>query len=157
MVPLHAGKGRRSRLGWLGRSGVWMVGLAAGGLAVALYLSWVKLAGGQPACAVFGGCDIVNSSEYSEFMGIPVALFGAAGSVLLLGASATWWLRSSRPALLAAYLLGLAALPVIAYLTYLELFVIGAICIWCVAYALTIIGGWLVAGYTLMRSGTGTP
>jgi uncharacterized membrane protein len=45
----------------------------------------------------------------------------------------------------AAYVIGLASLPFLAYLTYLELFVIHAVCAWCVAYAVTVIAGWLVA------------
>jgi uncharacterized membrane protein len=134
-----------------------MVGLALGSLVVALYLAYVKLAGEAPSCAVFGGCDRVSASPYSEFMGIPVGVFGAAGSTLILAAAAGWWLRGSRAALIAAYVLGLASLPVIAYLTYLELFVIHAICIWCVAYALLLIGGWVVAMLALRNSGGPQP
>ena len=44
-----------------------------------------------------------------------------------------------------AYGVGLASLPFVAYLTYLELFVIHAVCVWCVGYAVTIVAGWLVA------------
>jgi uncharacterized membrane protein len=144
--------GRMRPLATLRQTGPWMVLLAAAGLAIALYLSYVKLAGEQPTCALIGGCDRVNNSIYAQFMGVPVALFGAAGSTLILAATAGWWLRGSRASLLAAYGLGLASLPVIAYLTYLELFVIHAICIWCVAYAVTLIAGWLVASVALWRS-----
>ena len=138
--------------GGLLSSGPWMVGLALGGLAIALYLTYVKLAGELPACAVLGGCDRVNASIYSEFMGVPVAIFGAIGSTMVAAAAIGWWRRSSRRSLLAAYVLGLASLPVLAYLTYLELFVIHAVCIWCVAYAVTLIAGWLVASLALSRS-----
>ncbi|CAN5627532.1 hypothetical protein BH23CHL7_BH23CHL7_19280 [soil metagenome] len=86
-----------------------------------------------------------------------LALFGAAGSTLILAASAGWWLRGSRAALIAAYVLGLASLPVIAYLTYLELYVIHAICIWCVFYSLLLIGGWVVATLALRNSGGPRP
>jgi uncharacterized membrane protein len=152
-----AGRGRvqfGSPLGWLRETGAWMVGLALASLAVALYLTYVKLAGESPSCAILGGCDRVSASPYAEIMGIPVALFGAAGSVLILIAAAGWWLRRSRRALVAAYLLGLASLPMIAYLTYLELFVIHAICIWCVTYAVLLIAGWLVATLALRRQAT---
>jgi uncharacterized membrane protein len=128
-----------------------MVVLAGAGIAIAAYLSLVKLGGGSPACVVVAGCDAVNNSEYSVFMGVPVAVFGLTGSVLTFVAAAAWWRRRSRRGLLIAYLLGLAALPVLGYLTYLELFVIHAICIWCVAYAVTVISGWLVATAALMR------
>jgi uncharacterized membrane protein len=122
-----------------------MVALAVAGLVIALYLAIVKLTGGTPACGVLAGCDTVNGSEYAVFMGVPVALFGAAGSTVTLAGALAWWRRASRSGLLIAYVTGLAALPVLAYLTYLELFVIAAVCVWCVAYAVTVIAGWLVA------------
>ena len=52
---------------------------------------------------------------------------------------------ADRRALYAAYGLGLAGLLAVAYLTYLEVFVIGAICVWCVTYAITILAGWATA------------
>ena len=128
-----------------------MAALAAAGVAISIYLAAVKLSGGVPACGPLVGCETVNTSVYSEFMGIPVAFFGAAASSVVLGAVLGWWLRAWRPGLLVAYVIGLAALPVLAYLTYLELFVIYAVCAWCVAYALTVIGGWLVATAVLFR------
>ena len=78
-------------------------------------------------------------------LGWPVALFGVGFSVLLAAVCLTWWRRVERRGLYAAYGLGLAGLIVVAYLTYLEIFVIGAICIWCAAYGLTIVVGWALA------------
>jgi len=132
------------------RDGLLMAALAFAALLVALYLAAVKLTGGSPVCGPLAGCDTVNSSIYSELLGVPVALFGALASAAVLGAAVWWWIRGARWALLAAYLIGLASLPFLAYLTYLELFVIGAICVWCVTYALLVIGGWLVATATLI-------
>lgn len=115
------------------------------------YLAWVHLAGQEPVCAILTGCETVADSEWSTFLGIPVALFGAAGSVLTLALSLIWWRRADERALLGAYLVGLVSLPILAWLTYLELFVIHAICIWCVTYALFVIAGWVVAAFTLRR------
>jgi uncharacterized membrane protein len=131
-------------------SGPAMIGLALAGTAIALYLAAVKLSGGTPACVVVGGCDTVNSSVYAEFMGIPVALFGAGASAIIALGAIAWWRTGSRRWLLVAYLIGLSALPVLAYLTYVELFVIQAICSWCVAYAVTVVAGWLVATRALL-------
>ena len=39
----------------------------------------------------------------------------------------------------------------IAYLTYLEVVVIGAVCVWCVAYAITVVAGWFLAARGLGR------
>ena len=61
--------------------------------------------------------------------------------------------RGDRRALYAAYGLGLLGVATVAYLTYLEIFVIEAICIWCVSYGVTIVAGWLLAAVAL-RSGS---
>jgi uncharacterized membrane protein len=109
------------------------------GLAIAGYLWLTRVAGGLPACGPAGGCDVVAQSEYATFMGLPVALFGVAYSATLVVLSMLWWRRGERRALLLAYGLGFLGLLVVAYLTYLELFVIHAICIWCVAYGISVV------------------
>lgn len=134
------------------RQGLAIAALAAVGLLIALYLALVKLAGGVPVCGPLAGCDTVNTSIYAEFMGMPVALFGAAGSAAVVAGAVSWWRRGARVALVSAYLVGLASLPVLVYLTYLELFVIGAICVWCVAYAITVVGAWLATAWALRRA-----
>jgi uncharacterized membrane protein len=127
--------------------------LAAVGLAVSIYLTSVKLAGALPACGPLKGCEDVALSPYSEIQGIPVALFGAGFSVLMLVLALAWWRAGDRRALLASYGLGLFGILFVAYLTYLELFVIHAVCVWCVAYALTVIVGWIVAAVAVRQSG----
>jgi uncharacterized membrane protein len=141
-------------IGGARREGLLAAVIASAGVFIASYLAIVKLAGGVPACGPLGGCDTVNTSLYAEFMGIPIALFGAGASGLVVAGAAAWWRRATRAGLIVAYVVGLASLPVLAYLTYLELFVISAICIWCVAYALTVIGAWLVTVVAL-RSTSG--
>jgi uncharacterized membrane protein len=122
------------------------------GAGIAGYLTAVRLLGTSAVCGPSHGCDIVAASRYSELMGIPVAVFGLAASLLLVVLALAWWLRAERRALLAAYLLLLASTAFVAYLTFLELFVIEAICIWCVAYAVTIVVGLVIAGLALLRS-----
>lgn len=128
-----------------------MAALALAALGIALYLGITKLSGDNPACGVLHGCDTVNESEYAAIFGIPTALFGVAASVATLIGALAWWLLADRRALLGAYLIGLLSLPFLAWLTYLELFVIEAVCIWCVSYAVLVIVGWLVAIYVLRR------
>ncbi len=118
--------------------------LALGGLAIAAYLLAVRLLGGAPACGPVHGCDTVAASEYATVVGLPVALYGVGFSIGLVAAALGWWRRGDRRALYAAYGLGLLGIAAVAYLTYLELFVIEAICIWCVTYAITIVAGWLL-------------
>jgi uncharacterized membrane protein len=112
----------------------------------------MRLQGSRAVCGPSHGCDIVAASEYAEILGIPVAVYGLGCSLVLVGLAFTWWLRAQRPALLAMYLLLLAATGFVAYLTFLELFVIEAICAWCVAYAVTIVIALVVAGLALLAS-----
>ncbi len=138
-APAPATPGRQA---WIGPLMTLLSLLAFG---VTLYLTWVKLAGVAPVCAIVSGCETVEKSRYSEFLGVPVAAFGMVGTLLMLGGSLLWWRRHDRRGLVATYLVGLASLPVLAWLTYLELFVIHAVCIWCVAYAVLVIATWVIA------------
>ena len=122
-----------------------MTVLALGGIAIAAYLLTVRVLGGAPICGPVHGCDTVAASEYATVLGLPVALFGVGFSIALATATLAWWRLGDRRALYAAYGLGLLGIVAVAYLTYLEVFVIEAICVWCVSYALTIVAGWILA------------
>jgi len=131
-----------------GRFGLALTTLAIAGLCIATYLLAVRLLGEAPACGPVQGCETVAASEYATVFGIPVALFGVVFSVVLVAACLAWWRRADRRALYAAYGLGLAGVIAVVYLTYLELFVIEAICVYCVTYAMTIAAGWVVVAFT---------
>ena len=126
-----------------GRPALLLGGLAAAGLAIALYLSANALAGTAAACLPGGGCEAVAQSEYSHWLGIPVAFFGILFSGVLLSLVVAWWRTGDRRLLVAGYAQGLFGVVIVLYLRYLELFVVGAICPWCVAYGATILFGWL--------------
>jgi uncharacterized membrane protein len=138
--------------GHAGRLGAAMTGLALVGLAIAAYLLAVRVLGEAPACGPVKGCETVAASEYATVFGLPVALYGVGFSIALVLACAAWWRRSDRRALYVAYGLGLAGIITVAYLTYLELFVIEAICVWCVSYGVTIVAGWVVASVAAWRT-----
>ena len=107
------------------------LGLAGLGVAIAGYLTWVHYEGLETLClGGGGGCERVQSSTYAEVAGVPVALFGLLGYAAMLG---LLWV--GERALLAAAATAIAMLAFSLYLTYLELFVIDAICQWCVASA----------------------
>jgi uncharacterized membrane protein len=135
-----------------GRFGAGMTLLALAGLVIATYLLAVRLLGQAPACGLIQGCETVASSRYATVLGVPVALFGVGFSIVLAAACVVWWRRAERRALYAAYGLGLAGIIAVAYLTYLELFVIEAICIWCATYAVTVVAGWAVAALGAWRT-----
>jgi uncharacterized membrane protein len=119
-----------------------MTVLALAGFAIASYLLAVRVLGEAPACGPVKGCETVAASEYATLFGLPVALYGVGFSIVLVAACQAWWRRAERRGLYAAYGLGLAGIIAVAYLTYLELVVIEAICVWCVSYAVTIVAGW---------------
>ena len=105
--------------------------LATAGAAIAGYLTYARFTDTALACAT-GGCEIVQRSDYAELAGIPVALLGLAAYVFLLS---TAFSRSELArAAAAAVAVGGAAFS--AYLVYIQIAVIDAICQWCVASAL---------------------
>jgi uncharacterized membrane protein len=123
-----------------------MAGLALLGVAIAGYLTWVHYAGLKPVClSGGGGCEKVQSSQYANVAGIPVALLGLIGYIGIL---ASLWLRGEA-GLTLGVLLTLIGLGFSAYLTYRELFTIDAICQWCVASAvvMTILTGLALARF----------
>jgi uncharacterized membrane protein len=126
-----------------GRPALLLGGIAVVGLAISLYLSANALADTVPVCLPGGGCEAVAQSQYSHWFGIPVAFFGVIFSGVLLGLVTAWWRTGDGRLLLVGYAQGLVGVVLELYLVYLELFVIGAICAWCVAYGATILVGWL--------------
>ena len=125
--------------------GIVLAALDLIGLGIALYLSIVALQGDLPYCGPLKGCEEVALSEYARIAGIPVAAFGVALSLALL-VLAIAWTRTERRDLLAAHY-GLSLLGVVfeVYFTYVELFVIGAICIWCASYGVSLVVRFAVA------------
>jgi uncharacterized membrane protein len=105
-----------------------IAGLALLGLAISIYLTWVHYAGVEPVCTGISDCERVETSEYADLVGIPVAVLGIAGYAAIL---VSLHMRVEVTALL-AYL----AVAFSAYLTWAELFKIDAICQWCVGSAL---------------------
>jgi uncharacterized membrane protein len=102
------------------------------GLAVATYVALTEFGGGTPVCVAGGhGCETVARSKYSHVAGINVAAIGIAGYVGILLAA----LLRGDPGRFLGLMLALVGFGFSAYLTYLELFTIDAICQWCVASA----------------------
>jgi len=133
--------------------------LALAGFFVALYLWLYKIgAAGALTCGA-GGCETVQTSRWAELLGIPVAFYGVVGyaallAVALVGLQPTWLGRRGPTLLLAA--LATAGTAFSAWLTYLELFVIHAICRWCVASAAIMLLIWLVSLQALRTPGPRT-
>ena len=121
-----------------GRS--WLVPLLIGiGLIIAGYLSYVEFARVEAFCGPIGDCNAVQSSRYAKLFGIiPMGLFGLAGYVAMLAAWTWPRFRSDALARLTPLLVFAAALFGVLfsiYLTYIELFVLHAVCAWCLGNA----------------------
>ncbi|HUG31240.1 MAG TPA: vitamin K epoxide reductase family protein [Candidatus Limnocylindria bacterium] len=121
------------------------------GLAIAAYLSVVELQGGVPVCGPVKGCEEVALSEYSRIGGIPVAVFGVGLSLLLLTLALAWWRTNLYALLLAHYGLSLAGVIFEAYFIYVQVFVIGAVCIWCASYGISLIARFVIALIVWLR------
>ncbi len=111
--------------------------LALIGMLDSIYLIFIKLAPTSPFCMGIGDCETVNTSVYSEFMGIPIAVFGALGyaailGVLLLEPRLGFFREYAR---LLVFGMALAGTAYSAYLTYIELAVLHKICPYCVVSA----------------------
>ena len=116
--------------------------LALIGILIALYLTLYKIGiVGNLACTI-GSCETVNTSRWATFAGLPVAAWGLAAYVLLFAlAMAGTHERYESSREISWLLVAISGWSVLfsAWLTYLELFVIHAICIWCVASALVMV------------------
>jgi uncharacterized membrane protein len=99
------------------------------GIGVAGYLTWTHYAGSSVVCVVGGGCERVQESEYAEIGGVPVAVLGLVTYAGLLGLI-VWDTAGAR---LAAAALALVGLLFSLYLLVVQLFVIDAVCTWCLA------------------------
>ena len=117
--------------------------VAAVGLAIAGYLTVVHYAGGEPVCAIAHGCATVQKSAYAEFAGVPVALLGLGGYVAILASLAR---DGEGPRTVTAFL-SIVGFGFSAWLTYVEVERLDAICIWCVgsAVCMTLLAGLSVA------------
>jgi len=109
------------------------------GLGVAGYLAYVETAHVTAVCGPVGDCNTVQQSEYARLFGVlPIGVFGLAGYLAILLAWAGSRYGSKRIASLSALaLLGMTLFGTLfsIYLTFLEPFVIGATCAWCLSSA----------------------
>jgi uncharacterized membrane protein len=125
-----------------------MIVLAVIGLGVASYLTYVHYAGIKPACTAGESCTKVQTSIYSKLAGVPVALMGLIGYVVILTSLLAPEGERTRFATLAFTIGGFGFS---AYLTYRELFSIHAICEWCASSAVIMTILMLLAMWRFLR------
>lgn len=116
---------------WLSRASAALVII---GLAVSVYMTIYKYTGNDGMCLGSGDCSAVNASRFSEVNGIPVAVFGVIGYAAILIVhfyeSRNEFLR--RNGTLMIFGMSLAGFAFTLYLIYLEMYVIHALCPFCV-------------------------
>lgn len=112
--------------------------LALAGLIVAAYLAYVEVTLADAVCGLVGNCNTVQQSAYARILNIPIGVLGVLGYVLIFGlwVASRGQTRWTRWALLLVTAGGVAFS---AYLTFLEPFVIGATCVWCLTSAVVML------------------
>jgi uncharacterized membrane protein len=121
VTPAAAGRDRVLRLA--------LAATATAGLGVAAYLTWVHYHPEALVCTRGGGCETVQRSHYAVLLGVPVAIFGLAAWAAVLGLAVID--TPTARALVAA--VAVVAVLFAGYLVVVQLAVIDAICVWCMA------------------------
>jgi uncharacterized membrane protein len=126
--------------------------LAVVGGAVAVYLTWVHYDAGMLVCGL-GDCHMVQASEFATIGRVPIAVLGLAMYLMALLANLLLLSRPeyALPATALAFAVTLAGTIYAAYLTWLEVAVIGAICQWCVGSAILTTALAAIEGFALWR------
>lgn len=133
--------------------GMWV--LSAIGLVDSLYLTWLKFFGTPANCIQgIGDCWSVNTSRYSEVYGIPVALLGILAYLTIIAALIIYNTFKQFREITNYIVFGLTLSGTMysIYLTYLELFVIRAICPFCLLSAFTMLLLFILSVVQLLRS-----
>jgi uncharacterized membrane protein len=113
------------------------LGLSLAALAIASYLTVTHYSDPSAlACPDTGivNCTLVTTSSWSVVLGVPLAVLGLAWAVVMTGLTVPWAWRATAPWVDGARLVvSGAGAAMVLYLVYIELFRIGAICLWCTA------------------------
>jgi len=130
-------------------------GLALLGLLVSGYLALFEMGMSQQMFCPIGECEEVNVSPHVYLLGVPLAVLGVVAYLLILALNLVglWWGgKRSGQITLVVFFSSLLGVAFSAYLTYLELFVLKAICSWCVVSAITVTAICTLSGWELIEA-----
>jgi uncharacterized membrane protein len=132
--------------------------LALLGVVNSVYLTWVKLTDSYATCGPIGDCESVNSSRYAEFAGVPIALIGILGYLAIM---AVVLIEPKFPSFqeglrLAFFGFTLTGTIYSAYLTYVEIAILNAVCPYCVLSAILMLVLFVISIYWLRELLSGT-
>jgi uncharacterized membrane protein len=124
------------------------------GALVAAYLWLFHLGLSELMCPV-KGCEVVQKSAYSSILGVPVATIGffAFFALFVVGVWSTLLERPEGERI--TFAVSSAGLLAYVWFTYLELFVIRAICFWCVVSSVMMLGAWVCSALALRGQSRG--
>lgn len=128
--------------------------IAGLGLVDSIYLLIYKLSDNNAMCLGSGGCSVVNTSRYSELYGVPVSLLGVFAylAIIILLLLELRKIISEDNSILLIFGICLVGFLFSAYLTYIEYFVIFAVCPFCVASAVIITILFITSSFRLVRN-----
>ena len=130
-----------------------LAAMALAGLGISTYLTIAHWGNTSIACAGVGECDFVNTSAYATLGGIPVSGLGALVYIALVGLALIWNLRRDDERLPVLYWgVALAGFGYAAYLTFVEVSVLKAFCVWCLTSAGILTASVLLSTVALLRS-----
>lgn len=123
--------------------------LALLGLGITGYLSWTELMGDAPSCVIGGGCATVQNSEYAQIFGVSLSYLGFITYALMLASALIpgFWGR------LLGIVTSVGGVLFSLWLLYAELFLIEAICPWCMASLVVMILALVVAVTRVVKAG----
>ena len=117
--------------------GISIIALSAAGVILSLYLTVNYFGGNEMSYCMTGtDCDVVKKSAFSKILGMPVSLVGVIGYAAIL--TAIFTVKTKRKKWNTLFILTTAGFSFSVYLTYIEIFVIKAICSYCIASAVLI-------------------
>ena len=128
--------------------------LAALGLLDSVYLVWVKYTGAYALCGPIGNCESVNSSQYSEIFGIPIALLGAGAYAVMMVLLIVEHLGQVWAEFGPMIVFGMSLIGFLysIYLTYIEVAILKAICPYCAISAIILFVLLILSGIRLSIS-----
>lgn len=116
------------------------IALSILGVLVSIYMTIYKLTSNNAMCFGSGDCSTVNASPYSEVYGVPVAFVGVLGYSAILGLLLLInraGIFSEQNSTLVIFGLAVTGFAFTLYLVYLEIFVIKALCPFCIISQIT--------------------
>lgn len=108
-----------------------LIAVSFSGFIDAAYLTAKHFKGEPPSCVLFSGCDVVAASPYSTIGPLPVALLGLLFYLSVFFVTLAYFTSRNAKFLKLVFLISLPAVLFTVYLVFLQIFVIKAICIYC--------------------------